>query len=112
ALDDGSAGLRTSAAAILIGTPHSQPNSAFAQTLNVSAPRGSDTLARCRGRARARLNARRPGRPGLCPDRRPEKALCFSARPRISAFYGIMITMYWEVGGRHQTPHFHARYGE
>jgi hypothetical protein len=37
---------------------------------------------------------------------------CFLAVPRISAFYGIVITMYWEVGGRHQTPHFHARYGE
>ncbi len=32
--------------------------------------------------------------------------------PRISAFYGIVITMYWEVGGRHQTSHFHARYGD
>ena len=28
--------------------------------------------------------------------------------PRISAFYGIVITMYWR---EHQPPHFHAKYG-
>ena len=30
--------------------------------------------------------------------------------PTISKFYGIVITMYYEFG-RHQQPHFHARYG-
>jgi hypothetical protein len=29
--------------------------------------------------------------------------------PRISAFYGITIWMYWNEG-RHARPHFHARY--
>lgn len=29
--------------------------------------------------------------------------------PRISEFYGIVITMYW---GDHAPPHFHAYYGE
>lgn len=29
--------------------------------------------------------------------------------PRISSFYGIVITMYF---GDHPPPHFHARYGE
>jgi hypothetical protein len=29
--------------------------------------------------------------------------------PRISAFYGITIWMYWNEG-RHSRPHFHARY--
>jgi len=29
--------------------------------------------------------------------------------PRISAFYGISIWMYWNEGG-HARPHFHARY--
>lgn len=29
--------------------------------------------------------------------------------PRISAFYGIVIRMYWPD---HPPPHFHARYGE
>jgi hypothetical protein len=29
--------------------------------------------------------------------------------PRISAFYGITILMYWNEG-RHARPHFHARY--
>jgi hypothetical protein len=28
--------------------------------------------------------------------------------PRISAFYGIVIWMYWQD---HQPPHFHAKYG-
>jgi Domain of unknown function (DUF4160) len=31
--------------------------------------------------------------------------------PRISWFYGITITMYWDEG-HHARPHFHARYGE
>ena len=30
--------------------------------------------------------------------------------PEISRFFGIVITMYYE-SGRHQRPHFHARYG-
>jgi Domain of unknown function (DUF4160) len=30
--------------------------------------------------------------------------------PRISAFYGITIWMYWNEG-HHARPHFHARYG-
>lgn len=30
--------------------------------------------------------------------------------PQISRFYGIVINMYYEIG-RHQFPHFHARYG-
>lgn len=30
--------------------------------------------------------------------------------PRISAFYGITIAMYWNEGV-HARPHFHARYG-
>ena len=30
--------------------------------------------------------------------------------PEVSRFYGIIITMYYEFG-RHQQPHFHARYG-
>lgn len=29
--------------------------------------------------------------------------------PRISFFYGITITMYWDEG-HHARPHFHARY--
>ncbi len=29
--------------------------------------------------------------------------------PRISAFYGITIFMYWNEG-KHARPHFHARY--
>ena len=32
--------------------------------------------------------------------------------PRISAFYGIVIAMYWETGGQHHAAHFHATYGE
>ncbi len=31
--------------------------------------------------------------------------------PEISRFFGIIITMYYEYG-RHQRPHFHARYGD
>ena len=30
--------------------------------------------------------------------------------PTLSVFYGIIITMYREVGGRHNVPHFHAEY--
>lgn len=30
--------------------------------------------------------------------------------PTISVFYGIIITMYREVGERHNKPHFHAEY--
>lgn len=29
--------------------------------------------------------------------------------PRLSAFYGIVITMYWKD---HPPPHFHAKYGD
>ena len=32
--------------------------------------------------------------------------------PEISRFYGIIITMYWEGGAPHHTPHFHVRYNE
>ena len=31
--------------------------------------------------------------------------------PRISWFYGVLISMYWDEG-HHSRPHFHARYGE
>lgn len=31
--------------------------------------------------------------------------------PRLSAFFGIVISMYWN-GGIHQVPHFHAEYAE
>jgi hypothetical protein len=31
--------------------------------------------------------------------------------PTISAFYGIIIRMYWNEGD-HNVPHFHAEYGE
>jgi hypothetical protein len=31
--------------------------------------------------------------------------------PKVSSFYGIAITMYWNEGG-HNRPHFHACYGE
>ena len=30
--------------------------------------------------------------------------------PTLSVFYGIIITMYREVGQRHHKPHFHAEY--
>ena len=30
--------------------------------------------------------------------------------PTLSLFYGIIITMYQEVGGKHHLPHFHASY--
>jgi len=32
--------------------------------------------------------------------------------PLISQFYGILIYLYKELGGRHHTPHLHARYAE
>jgi hypothetical protein len=31
--------------------------------------------------------------------------------PRLSEFYGILISMFWDEG-KHRRPHFHARYGE
>jgi hypothetical protein len=31
--------------------------------------------------------------------------------PRISSFYGIVISMYWDEGN-HRVPHFHAQHGE
>ena len=31
--------------------------------------------------------------------------------PELSRFFGIIITMYREVGGRHHCPHIHAKYG-
>lgn len=31
--------------------------------------------------------------------------------PILSAFYGIIISMYYEKDCQHHTPHFHARYG-
>lgn len=30
--------------------------------------------------------------------------------PELSRFYGIIIAMFAEVGGRHHLPHFHATY--
>lgn len=30
--------------------------------------------------------------------------------PTLSMFYGIIITMYREVSGKHSLPHFHAEY--
>jgi len=30
--------------------------------------------------------------------------------PALSVFYGIIITMYPEQGGKHHLPHFHAEY--
>jgi len=32
--------------------------------------------------------------------------------PTISLFYGILIKMNWKDIGQHNTPHFHAFYGE
>ena len=32
--------------------------------------------------------------------------------PTISMFYGIIVSMYWERGELHHTPHVHARYQE
>ncbi|MGI9174891.1 MAG: DUF4160 domain-containing protein [Rhodothermales bacterium] len=31
--------------------------------------------------------------------------------PRIGAFFGIVIYMYWDDVQRHHAPHFHARHG-
>ena len=30
--------------------------------------------------------------------------------PTLSVFYGVIITMYREIGGKHHVPHFHAEY--
>ena len=30
--------------------------------------------------------------------------------PTLSVFYGLIITMYPEIGGKHNLPHFHAEY--
>ena len=30
--------------------------------------------------------------------------------PALSVFYGVIITMYREIGGKHNVPHFHAEY--
>ena len=32
--------------------------------------------------------------------------------PELSRFYGIIIRMYVETGGRHHNSHFHAYYGD
>jgi len=32
--------------------------------------------------------------------------------PLISQFYGILIYLYRELGGKHHEPHFHAKYSE
>jgi len=32
--------------------------------------------------------------------------------PIISQFYGILVYIYKEMGAKHHTPHFHARYAE
>lgn len=32
--------------------------------------------------------------------------------PIISQFYGILIYIYLELGGHHNKPHIHAKYGE
>lgn len=32
--------------------------------------------------------------------------------PTLSMFYGILIKMNWNDRGQHNTPHFHAYYGE
>ena len=32
--------------------------------------------------------------------------------PLISHFYGILIYIYYEAGGKHHKPHFHAKYAE
>jgi len=32
--------------------------------------------------------------------------------PALSIFLGIVITMYSELGGKHSTPHIHAKYAE
>ncbi|MDR0294067.1 MAG: DUF4160 domain-containing protein [Oscillospiraceae bacterium] len=30
--------------------------------------------------------------------------------PTLSVFYGVIITMYREISGKHHMPHFHAEY--
>ena len=32
--------------------------------------------------------------------------------PTLSIFFGIIIRMYKEIGGKHNLPHIHAEYGE
>lgn len=32
--------------------------------------------------------------------------------PTLSVFFGIIIRMYREVGGKHNVPHIHAEYGD
>ncbi len=32
--------------------------------------------------------------------------------PTLSVFFGIIIRMYKEIGGKHNLPHIHAEYGE
>lgn len=32
--------------------------------------------------------------------------------PSLSTFYGLIIWMYKEIGGRHNVPHIHVQYGE
>lgn len=32
--------------------------------------------------------------------------------PTLSMFYGIIIRMYMEIGGKHNVPHIHAEYGD
>jgi hypothetical protein len=32
--------------------------------------------------------------------------------PLISSFYGVLIYIYKEIGGKHHKPHFHAKYAE
>ena len=32
--------------------------------------------------------------------------------PTLSMFFGIIIRMYKEVGGKHNVPHIHAEYGD
>ena len=42
-------------------------------------------------------------------ERSPKRLVACPRMPRISAFYGIVVTMY---SNDHGPPHFHARYGE
>jgi len=32
--------------------------------------------------------------------------------PTVSSFYGVLIYIYMEKGGKHHMPHFHAKYSE
>lgn len=32
--------------------------------------------------------------------------------PSLSTFYGLIIWMYKEIGGKHNVPHIHVQYGE